>query len=80
MAVFVDGANLYHPIESHYKAVLDYFRLLQAATGDRELLRATFYIVEKHGADEPKAPALSSTTSTSSATRPAPNPSRSTRP
>lgn len=52
VAVFVDGANLYHSIKSYYKAVLDYSRLLSAAVGDRDLLRATFYIVEKHDADE----------------------------
>lgn len=52
VAVFVDGANLYHSIKSYYKAVLDYSRLLEAAVGDRDLLRATFYIVEKHEPDE----------------------------
>ena len=52
VAVFVDEANLYHSIKSYYKAVLDYSRLLEAAVGDRDLLRATFYIVEKHEADE----------------------------
>ena len=56
MAVFVDGANLYHSIKSYYKGVLDYDRLLSAAVGDRALLRATFYIVEKHqDADDPQA-------------------------
>ena len=48
VAVFVDGANLYHSIKSYYKGVLDYDRLLSAAVGERKLLRATFYIVEKH--------------------------------
>ncbi len=52
VAVFVDGANLYHSIKSYYKGVLDYDRLLRAAVGDRRLLRATFYIVEKQEADE----------------------------
>jgi uncharacterized LabA/DUF88 family protein len=52
VAVFVDGANLYHSIKSYYKGVLDYGQLLDAATGDRKLLRATFYIVEKQEADE----------------------------
>src|ERR671917_1374098 len=52
VAVFVDGANLYHSIKSYYKGVLDYDRLLAAAVGDRRLLRATFYIVEKHETDE----------------------------
>jgi uncharacterized LabA/DUF88 family protein len=52
VAVFVDGANLYHSIKNYYKGVLDYGRLLSAAVGDRKLLRATFYIVEKHEADE----------------------------
>lgn len=52
VAVFVDGANLYHSIKSYYKGVLDYGRLLSAAVGDRKLLRATFYIVEKQEADE----------------------------
>ncbi len=52
VAVFVDGANLYHSIKSYYKGVLDYGVLLAAATGGRRLLRATFYIVEKQEADD----------------------------
>src|SRR5919107_2050056 len=52
VAVFVDGANLYHSIKSYYKGVLDYSVLLAAAVGDRKLLRATFYIVEKQEADD----------------------------
>jgi len=52
VAVFVDGANLYHSIKSYYKGVLDYGVLLDAAVGSRKLLRATFYIVEKQEADE----------------------------
>ncbi len=52
VAVFVDGANLYHSIKSYYKGVLDYGVLLAAAIGGRKLLRATFYIVEKQEADE----------------------------
>ena len=52
VAVFVDGANLYHSIKSYYKGVLDYGVLLDAAVGGRKLLRATFYIVEKQEADE----------------------------
>ena len=52
VAVFVDGANLYHSIKNYYKGVLDYDRLLAAAVGERKLLRATFYIVEKQETDE----------------------------
>ena len=52
IAVFVDGANLYHSIKNYYKGVLDYGRLLSAAVGGRKLLRATFYIVEKQEQDE----------------------------
>jgi uncharacterized LabA/DUF88 family protein len=52
VAVFVDGANLYHSIKSYYKGVLDYGVLLDAAVGARKLLRATFYIVEKQEQDE----------------------------
>ena len=52
VAVFVDGANLYHSIKNYYKGVLDYGRLLSAAVGDRKLLRATFYIVEKQETDD----------------------------
>lgn len=51
VAVFVDGANLYHSIKSYYGGVLDYGRLLEAATDGRGLLRATFYIVEKESED-----------------------------
>ncbi len=52
VAVFVDGANLYHSIKNYYKGVLDYGQLLSAAVGGRKLLRATFYIVEKQEQDE----------------------------
>ena len=52
VAVFVDGANLYHSIKSYYKGILDYGVLLAAAAGGRRLLRATFYIVEKQEADD----------------------------
>jgi uncharacterized LabA/DUF88 family protein len=59
VAVFVDGANLYHSIKSYYRGVLDYDRLLAAAVGGRKLLRATFYIVEKQETDEGSASARS---------------------
>jgi uncharacterized LabA/DUF88 family protein len=52
VAVFVDGANLYHAIKSYYGGVLDYHVLLQAAVAGRRLLRATFYIVEKPEAED----------------------------
>ncbi len=52
VAVFVDGANLYHAIKSYYRGVLDYGVLLGAAVAGCKLLRATFYIVEKHEAEE----------------------------
>ena len=52
VAVFVDGANLYHAIKTYHKGILDYAQLLSAAVEGRKLLRATFYIVEKHEADE----------------------------
>ncbi len=52
VAVFVDGANLYHSIKSYYKGVLDYGVLLESAVNGRKLLRATFYIVEKQEADD----------------------------
>jgi uncharacterized LabA/DUF88 family protein len=52
VAVFVDGANLYHSIKSYHKGVMDYSRLLEAAVGGRKLLRATFYIVEKQESDD----------------------------
>jgi uncharacterized LabA/DUF88 family protein len=52
VAVFVDGANLYHSIKSYYKGVLDYSVLLETAVNGRKLLRATFYIVEKQETDD----------------------------
>ena len=55
VAVFVDGANLYHSIKSYYKGVLDYGVLLRAAVAGRDLLRATFYIVEKQETEETPA-------------------------
>ena len=59
VAVFVDGANLYHSIKTYYRGVLDYDRLLAAAVGGRKLLRATFYIVEKQETEEGTASARS---------------------
>jgi len=52
VAVFVDGANLYHSIKNYYRGILDYGRLLSAAAAERKLLRATFYLVEKQEPDE----------------------------
>jgi uncharacterized LabA/DUF88 family protein len=52
VAVFVDGANLYHSIKNYYKGILDYGRLLSTAVWDRKLLRATIYIVEKQETDD----------------------------
>lgn len=52
VAVFVDGANLYHSIKMYHKGMLDYAQLLSASVGERKLLRATFYIVEKQEPDE----------------------------
>lgn len=56
VAVFVDGANLYHSIKSYYDGVLDYAVLLSAAAADRNLLRATFYLVEKQEHEEGGTP------------------------
>jgi uncharacterized LabA/DUF88 family protein len=55
VAVFVDGANLYHSIKTYHKGMLDYAQLLAAAVDGRKLLRATFYIVEKQEPDETPA-------------------------
>jgi uncharacterized LabA/DUF88 family protein len=55
VAVFVDGANLYHSIKTYHKGMLDYAQLLAATVDERKLLRATFYIVEKQEADETPA-------------------------
>lgn len=52
VAVFVDGANLYHSIKAYYRGVLDYGKLLSTALDGRDLLRATFYIVEKQEAED----------------------------
>jgi uncharacterized LabA/DUF88 family protein len=59
VAVFVDGANLYHAIKNYYEGILDYKRLLEAAIGDRRLFRASFYIVEKEIDDSQGASARS---------------------
>lgn len=60
VAVFVDGANLYHSIKTYHKGMLDYSQLLSASIGDRKLQRATFYIVEKQESDEAAPGAASS--------------------
>ncbi|WP_273844130.1 NYN domain-containing protein [Rubrobacter calidifluminis] len=52
VAVFVDGANLYHSIKNYYGGILDYGRLLEAATAGRKLVRATFYLVEKQDPED----------------------------
>lgn len=55
VAVFIDGANLYHSIKTYHKGMLDYAQLLSASVGERKLLRATFYIVEKQEVEEGSA-------------------------
>lgn len=60
VAVFIDGANLYHSIKTYHKGMLDYAQLLSASVGERKLFRATFYIVEKQETDEGTPGAASS--------------------
>src|ERR687893_559010 len=55
VAVFVDGANLYHAIKSYFRGVLDYGVLLGAAvayvlvSGDGDYVEAVEYLQSEKG-------------------------------
>ncbi|HWG83960.1 MAG TPA: NYN domain-containing protein, partial [Deinococcales bacterium] len=46
---FVDTQNLYHSARDYYERTVNFDTLLRHAIGDRELMRAVSYVVEREG-------------------------------
>ena len=49
VGVFIDTQNLYHSARDHYERTVNFETLLKHAVGDRYLVRAIAYVVEKEG-------------------------------
>ena len=49
VGVFVDTQNLYHSARDYYERTVNFESLLRHAAGDREVLRAVSYVVEREG-------------------------------
>jgi uncharacterized LabA/DUF88 family protein len=49
VGVFVDTQNLYHSARDYYERTVNFESLLRYAAGDREVLRAVSYVVEREG-------------------------------
>lgn len=52
VAVVADSQNLYHTAQSLYSRNLDYTEMLEAAVGDRELVRAIAYVIRADSPEE----------------------------
>jgi len=52
VAVLADSQNLYHTAQSLYSRNIDYAALLEAATHDRELVRAIAYVIRADAPEE----------------------------
>jgi len=60
VAVFIDVQNLYHSARAIYQKRVNFKELLEAAVGDRQLIRAWAYVVStKTGEEKPFFEALS---------------------
>jgi len=49
VGVFIDTQNLYHSARDHYERTVNFETLLKHAVGERYLVRAIAYVVEKEG-------------------------------
>lgn len=54
VAVFVDASNLYHSAKHLYQARADFGKILEAAVGDRKLIRAIAYVIKAQNPEEDK--------------------------
>lgn len=52
MGVFVDVQNMYHSAKNLYHARVNFKKLLELVTADRELMRAIAYVVKSDTAEE----------------------------
>ncbi len=52
VAVIIDTQNLYHSAKNLYKAKVNFQNVVQAAVGDRQLVRAVAYVVNTESGEE----------------------------
>lgn len=52
VAIFIDTQNLYHSAKNLYKAKVNFAQVVEAALGDRELIRAISYVVNTESGEE----------------------------
>lgn len=52
VAIFIDTQNLYHSAKNLYKAKVNFGAVVQAALGDRQLIRALSYVVNTESGEE----------------------------
>lgn len=54
VGIFIDTQNLYHSARSNYNSNVNYKMLVEAAVGDRRLIRAFAYVIKSETNDESK--------------------------
>ena len=52
VAIFIDTQNLYHSAKNLYKAKVNFAQVVEAALGDRKLIRAISYVVNTESGEE----------------------------
>ncbi len=52
VGVFVDAQNMYHSAKNLYHARVNFKRVLEAAVGDRKLIRAFVYVIKTETGEE----------------------------
>lgn len=52
VSVFVDVGNMYHSAKNLYNAKLNFGKILETATNDRQLVRAIAYVIESQTHEE----------------------------
>ena len=52
VAIFIDTQNLYHSAKNLYKAKVNFAQVIEAALGDRQLIRAISYVVNTESGEE----------------------------
>lgn len=52
VAIFIDTQNLYHSAKNLYKAKVNFAHVIEAALGDRQLIRAISYVVNTESGEE----------------------------
>jgi len=54
VGIFIDTQNLYHSARSLYNSNVNYKHLVEAAVGERRLVRAFAYVIKSEASDESK--------------------------